>query len=246
MRVLYEPKGRAKEYADGLAVNLYQGGCPHRCEYPCYVPSMLHKTWAEWQSQPCQPRAGVLEALDCDLLRYTNNHSGRPQVFLCFSCDPYPTGVDTSTTRRAIELVHEHGLGVRILTKGGMAAERDFDLLGKRDAFGVTFTLWDGAERWEPGAAPPWERLRSLRRAHEQGIPNWVSLEPVLEPAAALGLIRASCRWSIDEIKIGRWNYDARANAIDWRKFARDASELCERLGIRYTLKADLRRELED
>jgi DNA repair photolyase len=32
MRIIYEPKGRALEYAP-LAVNLYRG-CSHGCDYP--------------------------------------------------------------------------------------------------------------------------------------------------------------------------------------------------------------------
>lgn len=41
MKVVYEPKGRAKEYAD-LAFNTYLS-CPHGCRY-CYAPSAMHKT----------------------------------------------------------------------------------------------------------------------------------------------------------------------------------------------------------
>ena len=36
MNAIYEPKGRAGEYAQ-LAVNLWRG-CPHGCTYPCYAP----------------------------------------------------------------------------------------------------------------------------------------------------------------------------------------------------------------
>lgn len=39
MRIIYEPKGRAREYAN-LAANLYSG-CIHGCVY-CYVPQFLH------------------------------------------------------------------------------------------------------------------------------------------------------------------------------------------------------------
>ena len=40
MKVIYEPKGRAKEYAE-LAVNLYNG-CSHGCEY-CYARKIANR-----------------------------------------------------------------------------------------------------------------------------------------------------------------------------------------------------------
>jgi len=48
----------------------------------------------------------------------------------------------------------------------------------------------------------------------------------------------------VDEFKIGKWNYDARAKQIDWRKFAEDAIAIMERHGKKYVLKEDLKKYL--
>src|SRR3972149_6634508 len=45
MGVIYEPTGKAREYAE-LAVNLYSG-CGHSCGY-CYAPACLKKTRADF------------------------------------------------------------------------------------------------------------------------------------------------------------------------------------------------------
>ena len=45
MNVIYEQKGRAREYAP-LACNLYMG-CTHGCKY-CYAPGCMHKKSEEW------------------------------------------------------------------------------------------------------------------------------------------------------------------------------------------------------
>ena len=50
----------------------------------------------------------------------------------------------------------------------------------------------------------------------------------------------------VDTFKVGRWNHDARANAIDWRAFAQQAERLLQQLGARYTLKDDLRKYLPE
>lgn len=248
MKVLYEPVGRAREYSE-LAANLYSGGCPHRCEYLCYVPAMLHKSWAQWQSEPCHPREGVLAGLHSDILRIHKRYllfENYPQVFLCFSCDPFPMSIDTTITEDAIRMLHSWGFPVRILTKNGPGAEQYFGMLGPGDAYGVTLTsLRDAmAARWEPGAASASQRYASLTRAKQLRIPTWVSLEPVIDPKEALDIISVM-QGVAGEIKIGRWNYNQRAAAIDWQRFAHDAADLCEKLGLRYTLKEDLAKYLE-
>lgn len=242
--VIYTPAGRAREYGD-LAANLYEGGCPHRCAY-CYVPSALHVTREGWQMQETRPRPNILERLAADLKSVQKTRPGEC-IFLCFTCDPYPAGIDTTMTRRAIELIHELGLGVKILTKGGMRATRDFDLLGPMDWFGVTLTLrrLGDALQWEPNAARPFDRLSALIEAHTRGIRTWASLEPVIYPEQTLEMIRMSYRF-VDVYKVGKLNHHPHAKTIDWRKFGLEAIELLEKLGKQYYVKADLRRYLPE
>ena len=60
LRVIYESKGAAREYA-AKAVTLYRG-CGHGCIY-CYVPGVLRMTRADWAAMDATPRKGILENL---------------------------------------------------------------------------------------------------------------------------------------------------------------------------------------
>lgn len=236
---IYEPKGKAREYGE-YALNLYEG-CTHGCKY-CYVPSIRRKTPADYHAQ-AKARDFRWSALQDDirLLRLLRGQS----LFLCFTCDPYQPLNDTvNYTRHLIRMCHENTVGITILTKGGKRSEYDLQLLAENPAlsdYGATLTFLDDAysQLWEPGAALPGERIAMLRKAHEMGIPTWASLEPVIDPAQSLEIIN-HCHEFIDVFKIGRWNHDTRANAIDWQVFAREAVCLLERHGSRYYIKKDL------
>ena len=92
---------------------------------------------------------------------------------------------------------------------------------------------------FEPNAALPADRIKALRLAHGLGIKTWASIEPVVVPMQSLHLINMS-RDCVDEYRIGKLNYDARAKTINWRNFAICAIETCEAQGSKYVLKKDL------
>lgn len=81
------------------------------------------------------------------------------------------------------------------------------------------------------------------RKAHENGIRTWVSLEPVLYPETTLEIIRQTHVF-VDEFKVGTLNYHPHLKNIDWRRFAVQAERLLQQLGCHYYLKEDLRRWL--
>jgi len=175
---IYEPKGAAKEYGD-LALNIYNG-CTHDCFY-CYAPNVLHKTREAFHAN-VQPRPGIVEEVrkQLDKEKITDK-----MIHLCFTCDPYPMGIDTTATREIIKLLKAAGNRVQILTKGGRAAERDFDLLDENDRFGITYAGYSEEDdrsiaKEEPNAASPRDRIVSLMNARKRGIKTWVSFEPVL------------------------------------------------------------------
>ena len=215
MRSIYVPKGKALEYGE-LACNLYEG-CSHGCTY-CYNLALCGK-WGHADFDKPRPREGIIEALERSAFNHHKKGDHRP-VFFCFTCDAYqPLDVNCRLARQAIEVLHSYGIPVRILTKGGKRAERDFDLLrgvgdpGPIDEFGVTLTFISEVDSyiWEPHAAPVVHRLDSLKAAHEAGIKTWVSMEPVIDPQQTLDLIRLTYRY-VDHYKVGRWNHDVRAN----------------------------------
>ena len=159
MTPIYEPKGRAGEYAH-LAVNLYQG-CRHGCSY-CYGPSALRKSRADFVTGDTGPRPGVIEAMQKQAVEYVGTDS---RVLLCFTSDPYqPGGIENGVTRQALEILRRHDIPYTVLTKGGMRAARDFDLYGRCDAFGASLTYVNhGSSRVEePVAVTPFERCIAL------------------------------------------------------------------------------------
>lgn len=235
--MLYEPRGKAREYSE-IAVNLYRG-CTHQCEY-CYAPATLRLKKEIFQISI--PRENIIKKLEKDASKlYLENEKG--PVLLCFTCDPYqPIDDQYKISRRAIEILHEYNINVTILTKGGKRAERDFDLLTENDWFGVTLTNLENSKSlmWEPGAALPDDRIRSLQKAREKGINTWVSLEPVLYPNVTLEIIKKTYKF-VDKYKVGILNYHPHSKSIDWHKFAIQVNDLLSELGCDYYLKNDLR-----
>jgi len=222
--LIYEPTGRAQEYSE-LACNPWTG-CEHGCTY-CYA----------WQKGAPRLRRDFLERLPVEARRLRGDPR---QVLLCFITDPYqPHDRATQITRQTILIMQQELLHVTVLTKGGMRAVRDFDLLGPGDQFAatLTFTSWDDSRKWEPKAATPDERLKALRLAHRQGIETWASLEPILDPAQTVALIEASHEY-VDEFRVGKLNYVHLG--IDWRRCADSVLEALQRYGCRYYIKNDL------
>lgn len=224
---IYKPKGKAKEYGD-FALNIYTG-CPHRCFY-CFAPQVLHADREAFHAN-VQPREGIVEATRRQLER--GGIEGK-LIHLCFTCDPYPTGFDTSATREIINLLKEYGNHVQILTKGD--GSRDFDLLDENDWYGITLDCGDDV------TPASFDGLSTLRAAKERGIKTWISFEPVLNDRKALTVIEFSQEWA-DKIKIGKLNYHH--SDIDWKAFGHKVEAICKAKGIDYYIKDSLRAEME-
>ena len=232
------PRGRAREYSP-RALTIYTG-CDHDCVY-CYnrgrfacdkaVPRKI--SWPAFERE--------VAAAKCD----------RSQVLLSFVGDPYCRAEPaTGHTRKALEIMHRHGTPIAILTKGGERCLRDLELFGtwpnRQVKVGATMTFLSDYKRaqWEPCAAPVDSRLRALRALHDAGIWTWVSLEPVIDVVETLRLID-ELRPIVDEIRVGRWNHDQRANQTDWGEFGANAQNALLRNNYRAAyIKDDVRKAM--
>ena len=230
---IYEPKGAAKEYGD-LALNIYTG-CPHRCYY-CFAPGVLHMDKEKFHSA-VEPRNNIVDKVRKQIER--EGITGK-LIHLCFTCDPYPTGFDSTPTREIIKILKDSGNHVQILTKGD--GSRDFDLLDGEDWYGVTISGKAESKDTEPGAIQAHKRLAILNIAKLRGIKTWVSFEPVVNAVSVLRCINAFST-SFDLVKIGKLNYHP--SDINWAAFGREAEELCQSLGLDYYIKDGLRKEME-
>lgn len=247
MPIIYEPAGAAKEYSP-LAANLYRG-CGHGCLY-CYAPACIRMSREKFSRDP-RPRTGVLKALERDAKRHSAaGPAGGPgpdprPILLSFTSDPYqPAEEGYGVTRAALAMMLPLGLKVRILTKNpGLAIRRDLDILAAyrgQIEFGTTLVFyWDpDREHWEPNAPPSVERMRAIWEAHDAGIPTWVSIEPVIDPAQARLLLDYP---GVDTFKIGKLNHDKKREAeIDWLAFLRAVLERLEGRRAGYYIKHDL------
>lgn len=235
MKPIYIPKGKAKEYGD-YAINIYTG-CPHRCYY-CFAPSVLRKDREQFHTN-IKPRDGIVEATIKQLER--EGITGK-LIHLCFTCDPYPTGYDTTATREIIKAIKASGNHVQILTKGD--GSRDFDLLDENDWYGITYAGYVSMlspSTAEPHAIVPDDRLAALALAHDIGIKTWISYEPVILAEDVLYMMAAT-REYVDKVKIGKLNYYP--STINWKQFGEEAEQLCKQLGIDYYIKESLRAEM--
>lgn len=241
MGLIYQPKGRAREYSD-WALNIYDG-CTHECSY-CYSPLVLHRERSEFHSKATL-RKGFFKRLQHQLS--SGNIPVGAQVLLCFTCDPYqPIERDTFFTRRTITMLKEAGLDICVLTKAPTLAYRDVDLYGPNDAFATTLTFssarFQESLQWEQRAELPHQRIMGLKAFHDAGVRTWVSLEPIVDERSLFDNITDTHQF-VNHYKIGKLNY--MKSDIDWKKLAIRIASLMDGLGQSYYMKDDLREYLD-
>lgn len=240
MKPIYEPKGKAKEYGD-YAINIYTG-CPHECYY-CFAPNVLHREREKFH-KCVAPREDIVEETKKQIER--EGITGK-LIHLCFTCDPYPKGYDSTPTREIIKILKDSGNHVQILTKNGEDAMRDFDLLDSGDWFGVTYAGYEydhffvKPPKDEPNAGSPIDRMVALAEAHRKGIKTWVSAEPVLNADNVIDFIKEGDY--VDLWKVGKLNYHP--SEIDWGEFGREVEAKLKAKGKAYYIKDSLRAEME-
>lgn len=244
-RAIYETKGRAREFNE-LAINLFTG-CGHQCIY-CYGADITHQDRWNWENKPL-PRVTLADiehsAASWQSYEFRQGHKPR-RILLCFVTDPYqPVEDKTQLTRKTIQILHNYGLNVVILTKAGKRAMRDFDLLTPQDAFATSLTCDNSTDslKWEPFAALPANRIENLKESHRRGIETWVSLEPVIYPDQVVRLIEMT-KGFVGHYKVGTMNYHPHGKSINWRDFGWRIKRLMDIQGINYYFKQDLIREM--
>ncbi len=234
MRTIYETEGRAKEFSD-LALNLYTT-CNLGCSYG------FNKKLPWYENVRCRPRTDLLENLE----KEARKRAGDPrEILLCFTCDPYPVLPRSDTiTRESLMILQDHRLNAQILTKAGMRSTKDSDILrinGWKYGCSLTCVSEETRLTYEPFTAPFTERLEAMVSMKSQGIYTWVSLEPVLDPAQSLWIIRhllMTSRTRPDYWKLGKLNYEQ--TETDWKYYLTQARKLLDDNGQQYMVKADL------
>jgi len=230
MKLIYEPKGKAREYSP-LALNVYTGGCDHACDY-CYC-RFIQGGWSD------KARVRDLKGLASDAKEASR------QVLLSFISDPYSKAeTEHRNTRAALRVLRSASCSVAILTKGGSGCLGDLELFqswpGGMIKVGATLTFCNlkDSKKHEPGAADPLDRLTALQKLHGSGVRTWASMEPVINPEQSLELIRLSIPF-VDAYKVGKLNHSK--NDTDWHSFAVRSVTMLRNAGKTFYVKEDLR-----
>jgi hypothetical protein len=97
-------------------------------------------------------------------------------------CDAYPpVEAELGVTRRALEVLVEHDVDIRVITKG-LTVRRDVDLLRGRPRTAVNVSLsstrWDRLRSFDGQAPPPEQRLALLHDLAAMGVRVEVALSP--------------------------------------------------------------------
>lgn len=237
MSMIYEPKGKAREYSPN-ALNIYLT-CTHKCKY-CYAPKCRYQTEEQYFVSP-YPRNSIA-MLEKELKR----NPPKQQVLLSFIGDVYcDTQDDNKTTREALELLLKYKVPVAILTKNKKCL-KDLDLFkafGEHIQVGMTLTFDNDKDslEWESGASTPQERLDTLMTLHENGVRTFASFEPVIIPSQSLNLMGRGLGF-IDTYKVGKLNnYRGLDKEIDWTDFLERTVKLLRDNNKAFYIKHDLR-----
>lgn len=164
-------------------INPYTG-CALGCSY-CYASFMgrfVGKNIEDWGNYVFA-KVNLPEILDKELGKMKDKTAS---VFLSSVTDPYQ-GVENkyTLTRKALELLLKHKWqgNVGILTKSPLVT-RDIDLFKKFPDIGVGMTITstdDNVSRFLERAAPPASlRLKALKRLHDEGVPTYAFVGPLL------------------------------------------------------------------
>ena len=190
-------------------INPYDG-CSHGCKY-CYGMTIRRKTYSDWIKP--QPRKDVMANLknDIEYLRKNSLLHNIKDIMVGSITDSYqPIELEYGITRQIIEVLIENQLPFTIITKGN-AILRDIDLLRDYDLCraGITLISLDEKlrEDLEPGATSCDERFDVLRAIESNGIPTYLSCEPIM-PVEESNPIEIADKLSafVSLFEFGKWN----------------------------------------
>jgi DNA repair photolyase len=240
MSIIYEPKGKAREYSP-LSCNLYTG-CNHGCVY-CYAPGIRRMSREDYAK--VHQRRNVLQEFEKDCKKYTYS---RLPVLFCFMTDPYnDVEKELRITRDALKLCLKYKIPVQLLTKS-IDILNDIDVIKKFKNHiyaGMTITTDNDKDSlaWEPGASLPDERLKVMKKLNRESVPTWASFEPVFLPEQSLIMIEKTLPY-IDVYKLGKINnYNEIDKTINWNEYLGNALEILRAANKKIYVKHDLRVE---
>lgn len=236
-RALYQPKGKAREYAT-WACNLYVG-CPNGCAY-CYNKTgrLAGAMGGESPSlKKCfKDEQDAYLSFISELIPKREQIAADGGIFFSFSTDPClpeTIGLTLASVRYATE---KWNIPCQILTKRTdwqFKVELLMEVLSlPKDKVSFGFTL-TGVDQTEPGASPNKERIRTMRQLHDEGFRTFASIEPIVDFDASTEMILQTLDFC-DEYKTGLMTgnknaykgYDMPARLVKYVEVVRNLTSL--------------------
>lgn len=170
-------------------------GCGHGCIY-CYAPATLRYGGPELWGTFVTAKANIPAVLERELRKMPRGIVGISTV-----TDPYqPAESRLKLTRSCLEVLQAKQFPICIQTKSSLVV-RDIDLIRdfREREVGLTVTTLNDevSAIIEPGASPPRDRLDTLKRLTDTGIPTWAFVGPLvpgLVDADSLAVLLASVK----------------------------------------------------
>lgn len=249
-KVLYSPKGAAREYA-AVGCNIYTG-CRHECEY-CYLKrGVLSKALGGTE---VKLKSGFRTGEDAEIafVKEAKKHREYLQkvgVFFSFTTDPLIEETRV-VTRNCLIHAHQLGIPVKLLTKNAdfledesfMSVLEKLQLLRAKVAFGFTLT---GHDEMEPNASANAQRIEAMRRLKGRGFMTFASIEPIIDFTSSYNMIFDSCDFC-DLFKIGlrsgvKGDY---YKPEECAYFIGRVTGLCEKKGFKVYWKESVRKYMQ-
>lgn len=178
-KVLAIPKGAAADF--DYTLNPYVG-CGFACEY-CFAANFVadeerKRSWGRWVEVKAEAEEQVARA---DL-------RGK-SIFMSSATDPYqPIERKLELTRRIVEILSQKQAHLVVQTRSPIAA-RDIDIFRSIRNIRVNMSITTDSEeirmRFEPSCASIEQRLQTLKKIGDAGIPTTVCIAPmppILDP----------------------------------------------------------------
>ena len=201
MNIIYEPKGKAEEYAK-LAVNFYVG-CSGCCSYCFNKKGFVSKVLGA--DKPTLRKCFKNETDAFNVFQKEMQHNieelRKHGLFFSFTTDPLLTETELLTWYAA-GICLQNNIPVTILTKqtAWLNEFQNFETYNPHLlSFGFTLT---GMDELEPGCPTNLERIEAMKFIHEKGFKVWCSLEPVIDLNKSYEMFKKSYPYC-DQYKIG-------------------------------------------
>jgi len=210
-----------------LTFNPYTG-CDHACIY-CYASSYIPKFFN------CKPKKDLIPRLRREAAKLEGE-----LLSIANSSDPYPNlEAKTGLMRKCLEILSLHNCEIQIITKSSLVV-RDIDLLKKIPSMvSLTITTDDDniAKLIEPHAPPPSERLKTVEKLVEKGVPTSVRIDPIIPSINdnTKNLVKTLASMGIKHITASTY----KVKPDNWQRFSTALPKTAEKLKPLYFEKGE-------